>query len=207
MPLEIAQPPSQSLVSLSATLPQLAARAGVARQAPLITHVLELATQHPSALAVTPVAPVLSSPVYVLGLDKIAGRRGLSTTQLVAWTHLLPSAGTDVVAADTKADSHEFLALTQGPHPNAFVQQVQSLQSSSEVAGHSYQLAQIRVPALHVNAVWLRDKDGTSDIVIPVAPAPPELEVGRHYSAAEFEQALQARAQTALEITDPLKGG
>ncbi len=207
MPLEITQPPSQSLESLSTTLPRLAARAGVARQAPLITRVLEMATQHPSALHVTPVAPVLSSPVYVLGLDTIAARRGLSAARLMAWTHLLPSAGTEVVSADVKADTHEFLGLTEGPHPNVFVQQVQTLQTSSEVEGHSYQLAQLRVPALHVTAVWLRDKEGTSDVLIPLAPTPPELEAARRYSADQFEAALQGRAQTVLAETDPLKGG
>jgi hypothetical protein len=207
MALEIAQPPAQSLQSLSAMLPQLAARVGVARQAPLITQALELATQHPSALPVTPVVPLLSSAVYVLGLDTVAARRGLAASRLVYWTHLLPSAGEEVVAADMKADTHEFAALTQGLHPSAFAQEVRTLQTSSEVEGHSYQLAQLRVPALHVNAVWLRDKDGANDIVIPLAPTAPELEAGRRYSASDFEAALEARARAVLAETDPLKGG
>jgi hypothetical protein len=207
MALEITQPPAQSLESLSATLPQLAARAGVARQATLITHALELATQQPSALHVTPVAPVLSAPVYVLGLDAIAARRGLTSGRLVFWTHLLPSAGEEVVSADVTADTHQFAALTQGIHPGAFLQQVRTLQTSSEVEGHSYQLAQLRVPALHLNAVWLRDKVGANDIVIPLAPTPPGLEAGRRYSAADFEAALEPQARAVLAETDPLKGG
>lgn len=207
MPLEIANPPAQSLESLSATLPRLAARSGIVGQAPLIAHALQMATQHPSALPVTPVSPVLSSPVYVLGLDAVAARRGLSATRLAFWTHLLPSSGEEVISADVNADTHEFSALTQGRHPKAFLQQVQSLQASSEVEGHSYQLALLRVPALHLHAVWLRDKEGANDVLIPIAPAPPDLQAGRRYSAADFEAALQREAQTVLAETDPLKGG
>ena len=34
----------------------------------------------------------------------------------------------------------------------------------------------IRVPALYVMALWLKDLDGDADIVVPMAPAPPFLE-------------------------------
>ena len=207
MALEIAQPPSQSLQALSAALPRLAARVGITSHAPLITRTLEMTTQHPSALQVAPVTPVLSSPVFILGLDAIANRIGLAATRQVFWTHLLPSEGDAVVAADVKSDHHEFAALTQGPHPSAFLQQVRTLQGSPAMEGHSYQLAQLRIPALHVTAVWLRDKDGKNDILIPIAPTPPELIAGRSYSMTEFENALHERSKAVLAETDPLKGG
>lgn len=207
MAIEIAQPPAQSLQALSTVLPRLAGRVGTTRHAPLITRTLEMATQHPSALEVAPIAPVLSSPVFVLGLDAIANRSALTASRQAYWTHLLPSEGNEVVAADVNSDRNEFAALTQGPHPSAFLQEVRTLQASPAMQGHSYQLAQLRVPALHVTAVWLQDKEGKNDIIIPIAPTPPELIAGRSYSAGEFENALQERTKAILAETDPLKGG
>lgn len=209
MTLEIAPPPAQSLASLNAILPRLAARTGVVSQAPLISHALNLAATA-VAPAAAPAGPALSAPVYILGLDSIAARRGPSASRLAFWTHLLPSAGAEVVSADLSADTHEFAALTQGPHSNAFRQQVQTLQAP-QVAGdadnNSYQLAQLRIPALHLQAVWLRGQNGAGDVLIPLEPAPPGLVAGRRYSGIDFEAALEPAARAVLAETDPLKGG
>jgi peptidoglycan hydrolase-like protein with peptidoglycan-binding domain len=71
----------------------------------------------------------------------------------------------------------------------------------------SFELAQLRIPALHVKAIWLKGKAGASDVVIPVAPTDPALTAGRRYSVQEFLAALRPAAESALAHTDPLKGG
>jgi hypothetical protein len=89
----------------------------------------------------------------------------------------------------------------------AFYRQVQALQQSPDVGTQSFELAQLRIPALHVKAVWLRDKAGTGDVVIPIAPTDPALTPERRYSVPEFLAALRSAAQSAIAHTDPLKGG
>jgi len=153
---------------------------------------------------------MLSSPVYVLGLDAIVAGNDLSTAKLALWTHFFPSAqdgDNQVVAADVDADTSRFASLREGPQVLAFYRQVQVLQQAPDLGPQSFELAQLRIPALHVKAVWLKDKSGAGDVVIPIAPAHPALAPGRRYSAREFIAALRPAAESATGHTDPLKGG
>ena len=98
-----------------------------------------------------------------------------------------------MVAADVNADTSRFASLKEGPQVRAFYRQVQALQQAPDIGLRSFELAQLRIPALHVKAVWLKDKGGTSDVVIPIAPTDPALTAGRRYSVQELLAALQAR--------------
>jgi len=80
-------------------------------------------------------------------------------------------------------------------------------QSPPDIAPGSFELAQLRIPALHVKAVWLKDKAGTNDVVIPIAPTDPALTPEKRYSVPEFLAALRPAAESAMAQTDPLKGG
>jgi len=80
-------------------------------------------------------------------------------------------------------------------------------QSPPDIAPGSFELPQLRIPALHVKAVWLKDKAGTNDVVIPIAPTDPVLTPERRYSVPEFLAALRPAAESAMAQTDPLKGG
>jgi hypothetical protein len=209
MPLDIAPPPAASISSLNAALPKVAGSLGIALQAPLLAQGANRAIQEQGASDAP--KPTLSSPVYVFGLDAIVAGTDLSAAKLGLWTHFFPSAreGDDqVVAADVNADTSRFAALKEGPQVLGFYRQVKTLQQAPDsVSPRSFELAQLRVPALHVKAVWLKDKAGTADEVIPIAPTDPALTPGRHYSVAEFLAALRPAAESALADTDPLKGG
>jgi len=153
---------------------------------------------------------MLSSPVYVLGLDAIVAGQDLSAAKLAMWTHFFSAARDDdnqLVAADVNADTSRFASLKEGPQVHAFYRQVQALQQAPDIGLRSFELAQLRIPALHVKAVWLKDKGGTSDVVIPIAPTDPALTAGRRYSVQELLAALRPAAESAIAHTDPLKGG
>jgi hypothetical protein len=208
MPIDIAQPPPASISSLSAVLPKIAGNRGIASKAPLLAQGANRMLQEQGASNAP--TPMLSAPVYVLGLDAIVAGRDLSAAKLAMWTHFFPSArdGDDqLMAADVNADTSRFASLKEGPQVRAFYRQVQALQQAPDIGLRSFELAQLRIPALHVKAVWLKDKGGTSDVVIPIAPTDPALTPGRRYSVQELLAALRPAAETAIAHTDPLKGG
>jgi hypothetical protein len=208
MPIDIAQPPPASISSLSTVLPKIAGNRGIASKAPLLAQGANRMLQEQGASNAP--TPMLSSPVYVLGLDAIVAGRDLSAAKLAMWTHFFPSArdGDDqLMAADVNADTSRFASLKEGPQVRAFYRQVQALQQAPDIGLRSFELAQLRIPALHVKAVWLKDKGGTSDVVIPIAPTDPALTPGRRYSVRELLAALRPAAETAIAHTDPLKGG
>ena len=208
MPIDIAQPPPASISSLSAVLPKIAGNRGIASKAPLLAQGANRMLQEQGASNAP--TPMLSAPVYVLGLDAIVAGRDLSAAKLAMWTHFFPSArdGDDqLMAADVNADTSRFASLKEGPQVRAFYRQVQALQQAPDIGLRSFELAQLRIPALHVKAVWLKDKGGTSDVVIPIAPTDPALTAGRRYSVQELLAALRPGAETAIAHTDPLKGG
>ena len=60
----------------------------------------------------------------------------------------------------------------------------------------------LRVPALSLGALWLRDARG-ADWLWPLRPLPPGWE-GRRYLRAEFEQVLSAAAARQLELHETL---
>jgi len=204
MPLNIPTPPPASLSALAGILPGLAARPGIAAQLPSLGAMSLRFADAPTQAA----TPTLSMRGYTLGLDAIAAGRDLSAARLAVWTHLLPGGGGgQALAADTTAESSEFAQLTDGPHAAALQEQVAALQADPAVAKGSYDLALLRVPALFTVAVWLQGKGGSADVVVPVAPADPAVQPGRHYSAAEFIAALAPSARQKLADTDPRKGG
>jgi len=208
MPLDIVQPPAASISSLNAALAKVAISRGLTAQVPHIANAADRALREKGA-ADAP-TPALSSPVYVLGLDAIAAGPNLAAAKLGFWTHFFSSAPDDaaqVVAADVNADTSRFASMKEGPQVHGFYNEVRALQQAPDIGQRTFELAQLRIPALHVKAVWLKDKAGTGDVVIPIAPTNPALTPNRRYSVAEFLAALRPAAEAAIANTDPLKGG
>jgi hypothetical protein len=208
MPIDIASPPPASLASLNAVLPRVAGNRGISLQAPQLAQSATRALQEQGAGGAP--RPLLSAPTYVLGLDAIVTGRDLSAAKLSLWTHFFaasPDGDNQVVAADVNADTSRFASIKEGPQILEFYRQVQALQQAPDIAARSFELAQLRVPALHVKAVWLKDKAGTGDVIIPIPPTDPTLTAGRRYSIADFLAALRPSAERAIADTDPLKGG
>lgn len=207
MPLTIPAPPPASLAAVDAAIPGIATSPGVAAHAPAVAAGAALFMNRMAATAAPAGTAAVSSRVYTLGLDAIAAGRGLAAARLVHWTHLLPSGGGRIVAADVTADTATFDGMTEGPHPDGLRRLIETLPADPAVVAGNYELAVLRVPALFVSAVWLQGRGGSADILVPADPADPALTPGRHYSAADFLQALAPAARGKLADTDPRKGG
>ena len=69
----------------------------------------------------------------------------------------------------------------------------------------NYEVRMLRVPALYVVALWLKDLDGDDDLIVPLVPAPAFLEAGRAYREAEFLDTLEAPRASGSTSTTRLR--
>jgi hypothetical protein len=202
MPIVTPEAPKPSIDALGETLAMLAESAGLKRAAPDFTARI-LAS--PNELR----TPGLSYRIYVLGLNDLVDEKGLAQSKLSAWRHEFISEN-EVVALDVTAGRRPRFS-TLNVNPAAFSVQ-RALGSAafdaSNFGRQSYEVALLQIPALAVRAVWLKSRSRShEDIVVPLAPAPPELTAHQRYTAAEFIDAIRPAGRRALAADAPGKGG
>ena len=201
MPIETPQAPKLSIEALHATLPALVGSAGLRQTAPNFAATLLASPQNLSS-------PVLSYPVYALGLADVASGAGLRKAKLAAWRHEFTSEG-EVVAAEVSASRRpQFSGLSVNSRFRSVQHELRSAaEAAGDFAGRSYAPRLLQISALYIRALWLKSKSRSqADVVIPLAPAPRELTANRHYSPAEFVAALKSAAETILRADAPGKG-
>jgi len=201
VPIQRPEPPQQSIDALQAVLPALMGSAGVRQSAPNFAASL---VNSPRGLS----SPGLSYPVYTLGLDSVARGANLSKAKLAAWRHEF-SSGSEVVAAEVSAGRQpRFSGLNVNSRFRPVSQELRSaIETGKGFAERSYQPRLLQISALGIRALWLKSEPGSrADVLIPLAPTRSELTANRHYSAAEFFEALRPGAEALLRAEAPGKG-
>ncbi len=153
--------------------------------------------------------PMNSHPVYVLGADSLAQGKGLTEATLVSWRHLVGGMAGGYVAAEVSVDAkrnvHEFASFNEGPHVEGTLVQLAAAQKDPRVTSGEYELRLLRIPALYVVALWLKDRDGDDDLFVPIGPVAPPLLAGNTYTTTEIEQLLKGPAADRLKFDDSPK--
>ena len=201
MPIETPQAPRLSIAALQAMLPSFVGSAGIRQRAPSFAASL---VASPRSLS----SPGLSYPVYALGLDDIVAASGLGKAKLAAWRHEFTS-GDEVVAAEVSAGRRpRFAGLNVTSSFRSLQQELRSATAAGkDFAERSYQPRLLQVSALGIRALWLKSASRShADVVIPLAPMRHGLAADRHYTPAEFVEALKAAAETLLRDDAPGKG-
>lgn len=201
MPIERPQPPQPSIDVLQAMLPALMGSAGIRHSAPRFAASL---VNSPRSLS----SPGLSYPVYTLGLDSVAAGARIGKAKLAAWRHEF-SSGEEVVAAEVSAGRQpRFNGINVHSRFRSVSEELRSAAETSKgLADQSYQPRLLQISALGVRALWLKSQPPSrADVVIPLAPTPPGLTANRHYSPAEFIEALRPAAEALLRTDAPGKG-
>ncbi len=201
VPIETPEPPRSSIDALQAVLPALMGSAGIRQSAPVFAASF---VSSPRSLS----SPGFSYPVYMLGLDSVAAGASLGKAKLAAWRHEF-SSGEEVVAAEVSAGR---LRASPGPQREPALppgvagvarrdrdrqglrRSVLPAAAAADLgAGHSRAVAEVGV------ALARRRRH-------PLAPTRPELTANRHYTAAEFFEALKPAAEGLLRAEAPGKG-
>jgi hypothetical protein len=138
--------------------------------------------------------------VYTLGLDQVTSGVDLEKVVPSGWRYMLRHEGAAVAVAQTMIDAGgrpAFAQFNSGP----FVASTQeALGRAEEYAGGAgdadIEPRLLHVPALHALALWLHSGDGTSDVVLPMAPTPPGIDATQRYSVTDYLSALRQAAAT-----------
>jgi hypothetical protein len=141
--------------------------------------------------------------VYTLGLDAIAGGKGLGSAEPVGRRVLVMEGARAVAAAElTDPEAGQGFSATEGPYTETTARAVREVEGWPVVADGEYDLRLLRLPALYLMALWLKDRDGDADLLVPLDPAPTGIEAGRGYAADELLGELRERARSLLGSQD-----
>ncbi|BBC97299.1 hypothetical protein ACFY2H_31915 [Streptomyces griseofuscus] len=145
-----------------------------------------------------PSTPELPLPVHVL--DRITPQ-GLSATRLAGWRFLIRCGDRAVAAAETMLtpDGWAFSHFFEGP----YVASTELALKQAETLQHPYQPRLLSVPGLYMLTLWLHGDtaaDGAeghpaaTDLLVPLAPAPPGIAAHRPHPVADLLPVLTLRA-------------
>lgn len=175
-----------------------------AASAAIVDQVAYLLTSHrPTGRRLGAVAPeelalTATHPVYTATLADATAGSATSNAALTAWRGLVQDSTRVIATADaTTGAAPTVTHITEGPHGVSMAAAIRKAERLPEVAANSYELRTFSAPALKVQALWLH---GAQDVFIPLAPTGAGLRPGDTYTKAEFDQALQASAQTHADF-------
>ena len=185
MPLHVLPAPAPAQRSIRTALNSPTA----VREAP--TPALRAAAQQHPATAET------SLPVHVLDRVSLSGR---APTRLTAWRFLVRCGGPAVAAADSvlTPDGWAFGRFFEGP----YVPATEEALRQAERLPAPYQPRLLSVPELYMLTLWLHGDvtaDGDeghpalSDLLVPLAPAPPGIAAHRPHRFGELLPVLTQR--------------
>ncbi len=226
MPLIIHPAPAAAMATLDATMPRLA---GAAAAAPAATTEGVAGEEGPSLrVSVARRAPniaaaarsyvdrgaravdgVVSAPVVIAGLDTLAAGRSPRSLEPRLWANVLhDSAHLAVAIADVDAHDFKFTAVSEGDSVSALGRTLRQLRAGEADSPVQRELAMIRVPALHLTAVWLKGTTSPDDDVVIPNPGPiAPLVAGKRYTMAEFMAVVTPMAADRLRQVQPTSGG
>ncbi|MEW2487558.1 hypothetical protein [Streptomyces sp. NPDC048411] len=145
-----------------------------------------------------PLSPELPLPVHVL--DRI-GPNGLAPrTRLTAWRFLIRSSERAVAAADTMLtpDGWAFSHFFEGP----YIASTELALRQTETVTPRYQPRLLSIPELYMLTLWLHEdieadpSGGTlapTDLLVPLAPAPPGIAAHRAHRVADLLPVMTLR--------------
>ncbi|CAL9640250.1 hypothetical protein SUDANB105_06328 [Streptomyces sp. enrichment culture] len=162
----------------------------------------------PSLRAVQgPVTPELPLPVHVL--DSVSAK-GVTATRLAGWRFLIRSGDRSVAAAETRLtpDGWAFSHFFEGP----YIPSTERALAQAETLTQAYQPRLLSVPGLYMLTLWLHGDptaDGAAghpaatDLLVPLAPAPPGIAAHRPHQVADLLPVLTLRATPTPLLGSP----
>ena len=142
-------------------------------------------------------------PVYAIDINTIEQRDLLSRARLTGWQYPIVD-NNSVQATAEVSQTNEALTYSALHHGDHYTENLASaIMVAERVAGQSttdFELRLLRAPAVYLTAVWLHAND--ADLLIPVAPAPADLEISHEYTETELADALLQLALQRRSISD-----
>lgn len=194
MPLRLPPPPPTGLEVITAALEGLLSTQGPAARA------LSIGREDDAGTGLAAVAPHL---VYFAGLEDVAQGRMLSAARPTSWRYILVRGDNAYAAAEvTVAEDGQlggFSHVDRGPFALNIVAAVELAEITETARGGDYEMRLLSVPSLYLVALWLH---GTEDLLLPLEPAPGDLETERVYTEeqifSELSELIERRLRQLL---------
>jgi hypothetical protein len=189
MTLRLPEPTQASVETVRSHLSELAGRTAFRRRA--------LTRANPAGLA-------LAAPhdVYSLGLTDLAEGASLDAATLDGRRFIVMDGDKPIASAEVADEGRGTgFQATEGPYVEATAAAIERAEEDPDL-DDDYEIRVLRIPALYVMALWLKNERGGADVVIPLDPAPAPLEAERKYAPAELLSALAESARARLAIDD-----
>lgn len=142
--------------------------------------------------------------VYNLGLQDLVKGKLVSNAHPVSWRYLIKQGNRETAAAEVNYDESKggskFSEFNPGSLADATLHEIQSVEHTPDLVNKSYELRLLRIPALYVTALWLKDTEGNQDLFIPIPPTHPVLKPGQRYSSAQMMDLLRGPAEKKLRF-------
>ncbi|MFE0810542.1 hypothetical protein ACFW4M_20175 [Streptomyces sp. NPDC058794] len=154
-----------------------------------------------------PTTPELPLPVHVL--DRITAE-GATATRLAGWRFLIRCGDRAVAAAETMLtpDGWAFSHFFEGP----YVTSTERALRQAETAPQAHQPRLLSVPGLYMLTLWLHgDTDAdpaaghpaATDLLVPLAPAPPGIAAHRPHRVSDLLPVLTHRVTPTRLLRSP----
>lgn len=172
----------------------------------IINDALSSAIQQPSvaAFAVAEAAPedlwtAAPHKVYFVGLSDLREGHLLSTAKLKGWRYLIFNKDQPVVAAElqTGDDNVRFSNINRGSFVDGAVEGLKFAENLDIVHKQDFELRALEISPLYFVSLWLH---GPQDLLIPLRPAPDEIEPLRVYEEGELIERLRGLAEKHLAV-------
>ncbi|HCA84406.1 MAG TPA: hypothetical protein DEQ61_02210 [Streptomyces sp.] len=145
-----------------------------------------------------PLSPELPLPVHVL--DRITRQDGPPLARLTGWRFLIRGGDRTVAAAETMLtpDGWAFSHFFEGP----YITSTELALRQAEALPGPYQPRLLSVPELYMLTLWLHGdttadpaegQPAPTDLLVPLAPAPPGIAAHRPYRVADLLPVLTLR--------------
>ncbi|ANS63770.1 hypothetical protein SLINC_1546 [Streptomyces lincolnensis] len=154
-----------------------------------------------------PATPELPLPVHVLdGVDPA----GTPATRLAGWRFLIHCGGRAVAAAETMLtpDGWAFSRFFEGP----YIASTERALRQAETMTQAYQPRLLSIPRLYMLTLWLHGDcasdaatghPAATDLLVPLAPAPPGIAAHRPHRVSELLPVLTHRVTPAPLLGSP----
>jgi hypothetical protein len=189
MSLEFQQPPDASTKAARSALELLRAKVTRARSRTKIAR--KAVSRGKTGVA----QPDLSRgrQVYILDRRGITPGAGLKRAKAVGWRYAAgksrgsSSRPVQAIAMASRAGEHVFNHIDRGWLEQKTMQTIEAVAKIRQVRSGSYEACMLRIPSiLHIDALWLKNKQRGGDLVIPISSSSTELLEGHPYSVREF---------------------
>ena len=177
-------------------------------------NIIEQPPAPPPGPGVPPPPPLFTLPVFVVGLRNLA--QGIVTrgAKQVGWQFLTTGEGGVTISGDVP-DSEPggrppSASRSQGPALEKAWAAYGDAERLDQVIASHYEPRALRIPVLHIDALWLRKKtdqllseqlDG--DLVIPFHTFNPQLSAQPVFTMRQFLSIAQPLAQQQLKSSSP----